>query len=198
MNDNELIYLTKTEGLKNARWILNQKYFTYTRNLTKKYSHNLFNRDSYNDYEDMSDAFITLNKCINEFNIKQHDCCFGAKIALTCKSNYLNEIRNANTKKGRLKNNIVEIDKLFNLKQDSCNPIDNLNNAILNSQKLDIIKNFLEREPIRIRRIVYLKLKGVQWHKIAREFRITKRKAQNLWFYFIKKFRKTHGHQIDL
>jgi hypothetical protein len=157
MTDNELIYLTKTEGLKSAKLILNNKYLTYINNLQRKFSINKYISNS-TYIENLSNAYITLNECLKDFNIKQNSHNFGQKITLTCKSIYKNDIRKHTSYKRRLQNRLIEYENLFENNKANDEAIDVLQERLMRDQKIKIIKDYLKNKPMTISKVVNLKL----------------------------------------
>lgn len=196
MNDNELIYLAKTENLGTARTMLNDKYLNYVNNFQRKLMcPTKSRRETFND--NLSNAYFVFDKCLKSFDIKRTNINFGQMLTLTCKSNYKNEMRKLATTSKLIDRKCITWESIFDTTLKRNQPDDDIQDKLINDCKLKLISEYLRTKPKIVSKLVNLKLQCSRWEEICKQLRYGKKYLQNMWFHFIKSFRRKYKDEID-
>jgi hypothetical protein len=140
MNDNELIYLVKTENLANAKDYLDEKYLNFVNNHQRKIYLHATNRSLESDDITISFSYITLQKCIQEFDFKSKKYAFGQLVSLNSKGLLYNEMNRVyNHRKHFVESDLSNENTLIKNHE-------NLSVCHINTQLPEFVNKYLEKE----------------------------------------------------
>ncbi|MDR3163463.1 MAG: hypothetical protein LBT77_00040 [Mycoplasmataceae bacterium] len=187
MTDNELIDLYRNEKSISARDIILARYLKRISNFT------IHIKNQHYDYlqltrDDMTTlAYLAIEKAINKFDTQQNKYQFVQALHVICRAMIVGYIKRFNTKSHFFLNCGVDIDADLVDKFAKCDDEGtSYQEHLENEQNVRALYRFLSTQSALTKRIINLKLSGLDNKMIAQKIHANPRTVYNALYFFIK------------